>query len=81
MAEGGIRKEEVILDFYTCKLYFITFPRRVFVNFFHDEIREKIWHKKNEHSTNRVLILFVLFVLFDNLLAVYDIDASRQLVK
>ena len=77
MAEGGIRKEEVILDFYTYKLYFITFPRRVFVNFFHDEIREKIWQIKNEHSTIRVLILLVLFVLFDNLLAVYDIDASR----
>jgi hypothetical protein len=78
MAEVGIRKEEVILDFYTYKLYFITFPRQVFVNFFHDEIREKIWQIKNEHSTNRVLILLVLF---DNLLAVYDIDASRQLVK
>ena len=78
MAEGGIRKEEVILDFYTCKLYFITFSRQVFVNFFHDENREKIWQIKNEHSTNRVLILLVLF---DNLLAVYDIDASRQLVK
>ena len=77
MAEGGIRKEEVILDFYTYKLYLITFPRQVFVNFFHDEIREKIWQIKNEHSTNRVLILLVLFVLFDNLLAVYDIDASR----
>ena len=80
MAEVGIRKEEVILDFYTYKLYFITFPRQVFVNFFHDEKREKIWQIKNEHSTNRVLILlvlFVLFVLFDNLLAVYDIDASR----
>ena len=77
MAEVGIRKEEVILDFYTYKLYFITFSRRVFVNFFHDEIREKIWQIKNEHSTNRVLILLVLFVLFDNLLAVYDIDASR----
>ena len=56
---------------------FITFSRQVFVNFFHDEKREKIWQIKNEHSTNRVLILLVLFVLFDNLLAVYDIDASR----
>ena len=70
-----MKREETAFTLF--KLYFITFSRRVFVNFFHDEKREKIWQIKNEHPTNRVLILLVLFVLFDNLLAVYDIDASR----